>query len=98
VKLRRFRCEFKLLLYLANYITLKSISPKKHMSPYLDKFTLYGKSWRENEQIKLHNVNVKIQRKRQKCLENMINERKRQQVKFSKIVGKPSYIIMIMST
>lgn len=71
----------------ADYLPLKNIPPKKYLSPYLEKFKLYDTCWRENQKIKSYNSKIKVQRRRQKLRENMINERKQQQVKICSIVS-----------
>lgn len=60
---------------------MKKIKRKKYLSPYLEPFNISEKFWHEKKKIKLHNLKIKVQKKRQKLRQNMINEQKKQLVR-----------------
>lgn len=59
---------------------MKKIKRKKYLSPYMEPFNISEKTWHKKKKIKLHNLKVEVQRKKEKLRQNMINEQKKQQV------------------
>lgn len=73
---------------------MKKNPSKKYFSPYLEPINAPEEPWYENENIKLHNLNAKKQKRRQKLRENIItNKQITQEVELVFIINFINYII-----